>query len=67
MNVTAMPDVISALEDSVMQFVQTDDELREIASRHHSDDDGKPLSRHWAQKILNAKAALAKARGEPVK
>jgi hypothetical protein len=61
--IASAPDLAEALEAICLQFPE-DDVLRECAALKNSDDDGKPVHRHWAQKILAARAALSKARGQ---
>lgn len=61
--ISAAPDMAEALDAICLQFPD-DDVLRECAGRTSEDDDGKPVHKHWAQKILAARAALAKAKGE---
>jgi len=57
----ATPDLYEALYVITLQYPYSDDQLEAIDADR--DDDG-PISRHWARKMLAARAALAKARGE---
>jgi hypothetical protein len=62
--IAAAPELLEALRDIVLQYcVYTDDDLERISMRVRSEDDGVPMPRHWAEKIIAARAAIAKARG----
>ena len=58
-------DVIKALRDALfaieIQYPHSDTVLCEAASRRNADDDGEPIYRHWAEKIIAARAALAQS------